>query len=335
MCFTIQAVYEKRKICFYLLFLLIVLNVHELCSHYSVCVFVNLSRVILGALPLLSLILPLAFAVTSPQETTLPEDSESCQRKLDSAPETSTVQQLMTSTETEKPPEMSTKLSENISQHEDDSKSCQELLKTNQSPTKEPTPASHVEEPMEVSFTEEASTKAAGVCVDPEVTAAKISVGVQKVEEEKMEVVVRKHDTIAEIHTEEMDINGDERSLAKLSSLVEERTMFKQSLCRQPEGLPLFSQVGSQPQLLPQIHAGPTEAISNVPSSTFIPLTPKIGMGKPAISKRKFSPGRPRVKQVRHEELLYILQSQIFEGIVLQSEKVSVIINSHSDLIFF
>uniref|UniRef100_A0A8C9T658 Histone-lysine N-methyltransferase 2C n=1 Tax=Scleropages formosus TaxID=113540 RepID=A0A8C9T658_SCLFO len=37
--------------------------------------------------------------------------------------------------------------------------------------------------------------------------------------------------------------------------------------------------------------------IGNVPSATFIPVTPKIGMGKPAISKRKFSPGRPRVKQ--------------------------------------
>ncbi|TDG97611.1 hypothetical protein EPR50_G00228100 [Perca flavescens] len=30
---------------------------------------------------------------------------------------------------------------------------------------------------------------------------------------------------------------------------------------------------------------------------TVLPLTPKIGMGKPAISKRKFSPGRARVKQ--------------------------------------
>ncbi|XP_036376198.1 histone-lysine N-methyltransferase 2C [Megalops cyprinoides] len=36
---------------------------------------------------------------------------------------------------------------------------------------------------------------------------------------------------------------------------------------------------------------------ASAPPSTFIPLTPKIGMGKPAISKRKFSPGRPRVKQ--------------------------------------
>ncbi|XP_072297616.1 histone-lysine N-methyltransferase 2C isoform X2 [Eucyclogobius newberryi] len=31
--------------------------------------------------------------------------------------------------------------------------------------------------------------------------------------------------------------------------------------------------------------------------TTLIPLTPKIGMGKPAITKRKFSPGRPRAKQ--------------------------------------
>ncbi|KAI2649197.1 Histone-lysine N-methyltransferase 2C [Labeo rohita] len=35
----------------------------------------------------------------------------------------------------------------------------------------------------------------------------------------------------------------------------------------------------------------------SVSNTTFFPLTPKIGMGKPAISKRKFSPGRPRVKQ--------------------------------------
>lgn len=34
------------------------------------------------------------------------------------------------------------------------------------------------------------------------------------------------------------------------------------------------------------------------PPTTVLPYTPKIGMGKPAISKRKFSPGRARVKQV-------------------------------------
>ncbi|KAM8967644.1 histone-lysine N-methyltransferase 2C isoform 3-T3 [Pelodytes ibericus] len=36
---------------------------------------------------------------------------------------------------------------------------------------------------------------------------------------------------------------------------------------------------------------------ANALSTTFISVTPKIGMGKPAITKRKFSPGRPRSRQ--------------------------------------
>ncbi|KAJ8375801.1 hypothetical protein SKAU_G00063810 [Synaphobranchus kaupii] len=50
--------------------------------------------------------------------------------------------------------------------------------------------------------------------------------------------------------------------------------------------------------------AGPAQSPLSAGSSPkeaaptpFIPMTLKIGMGKPAISKRKFSPGRPRVKQ--------------------------------------
>ncbi|KAM9185757.1 histone-lysine N-methyltransferase 2C [Dugong dugon] len=35
----------------------------------------------------------------------------------------------------------------------------------------------------------------------------------------------------------------------------------------------------------------------NIMPTTYISVTPKIGMGKPAITKRKFSPGRPRSKQ--------------------------------------
>lgn len=89
---------------------------------------------------------------------------------------------------------------------------------------------------------------------------------------------------------EEMDLDG-ERSLAKLSSLVEERTSLKPSAVRQPESFHCSV-------INPQNLSAPGEPSSNVPSATFIPLTPKIGMGKPAISKRKFSPGRPRVKQV-------------------------------------
>lgn len=37
---------------------------------------------------------------------------------------------------------------------------------------------------------------------------------------------------------------------------------------------------------------------ANAFQTTFISVTPKIGMGKPAITKRKFSPGRPRSRQV-------------------------------------
>ncbi|XP_041698131.1 histone-lysine N-methyltransferase 2C isoform X4 [Coregonus clupeaformis] len=58
---------------------------------------------------------------------------------------------------------------------------------------------------------------------------------------------------------------------------------------------------GPSPRQPPQHHhpSHPTlgENGSSFSSTTVIPLTPKIGMGKPAISKRKFSPGRPRVKQ--------------------------------------
>lgn len=100
---------------------------------------------------------------------------------------------------------------------------------------------------------------------------------------------------------EEMDFGMDgERSLAKLSSLVEERTSLKPPVVMQPESF--HCSVISQQSL-----SAPGEASSNVPSATFIPLTPKIGMGKPAISKRKFSPGRPRVKQVGPHLSLSIL----------------------------
>ncbi|KAM5156931.1 histone-lysine N-methyltransferase 2C [Mantella aurantiaca] len=40
-----------------------------------------------------------------------------------------------------------------------------------------------------------------------------------------------------------------------------------------------------------------TFSTANAFSTTFISVTPKIGMGKPAITKRKFSPGRPRSRQ--------------------------------------
>ncbi|XP_009866385.1 PREDICTED: histone-lysine N-methyltransferase 2C-like, partial [Apaloderma vittatum] len=48
----------------------------------------------------------------------------------------------------------------------------------------------------------------------------------------------------------------------------------------------------SQPPALPS-------AAGSALPTTYISVTPKIGMGKPAITKRKFSPGRPRSRQGR------------------------------------
>lgn len=42
----------------------------------------------------------------------------------------------------------------------------------------------------------------------------------------------------------------------------------------------------------------PNASVANILPTTYISVTPKIGMGKPAITKRKFSPGRPRSRQV-------------------------------------
>ena len=39
-------------------------------------------------------------------------------------------------------------------------------------------------------------------------------------------------------------------------------------------------------------------SVGSIVPTTYFSVTPKIGMGKPAITKRKFSPGRPRSKQV-------------------------------------
>ncbi|XP_070307486.1 histone-lysine N-methyltransferase 2C isoform X7 [Odocoileus virginianus] len=41
----------------------------------------------------------------------------------------------------------------------------------------------------------------------------------------------------------------------------------------------------------------PNASVGNILPTTYISVTPKIGMGKPAITKRKFSPGRPRSRQ--------------------------------------
>ena len=44
--------------------------------------------------------------------------------------------------------------------------------------------------------------------------------------------------------------------------------------------------------------SAPSASAGNIMPTTYVSVTPKIGMGKPAITKRKFSPGRPRSRQV-------------------------------------
>uniref|UniRef100_A0A8C9VI72 Histone-lysine N-methyltransferase 2C n=1 Tax=Scleropages formosus TaxID=113540 RepID=A0A8C9VI72_SCLFO len=76
-----------------------------------------------------------------------------------------------------------------------------------------------------------------------------------------------------------------------------------------------FSGRTSPRELTPnQIPTAAQEHGSSVPSSTFISMTPKIGMGKPAISKRKFSPGRPKAKQVGSRSHPF---STFFRGVLL------------------
>ncbi|KAM9077125.1 histone-lysine N-methyltransferase 2C isoform 3-T6 [Megaptera novaeangliae] len=43
--------------------------------------------------------------------------------------------------------------------------------------------------------------------------------------------------------------------------------------------------------------SAPSASAGNIMPTTYVSVTPKIGMGKPAITKRKFSPGRPRSRQ--------------------------------------
>lgn len=58
-----------------------------------------------------------------------------------------------------------------------------------------------------------------------------------------------------------------------------------------PTDLPSHELLHSYPSTL-------SASVDSIMPATYFSVTPKIGMGKPAITKRKFSPGRPRSKQV-------------------------------------
>nr|XP_015812352.2 histone-lysine N-methyltransferase 2C isoform X2 [Nothobranchius furzeri] len=95
----------------------------------------------------------------------------------------------------------------------------------------------------------------------------------------------------------------DSKTLMSYSGLSSEGKPFKTAVERLVEMVssPSHTSLARGPPLRepPQTHILPTlsDHSSTIPTTTLVQFTPKIGMGKPAITKRKFSPGRPRVKQ--------------------------------------
>lgn len=136
----------------------------------------------------------------------------------------------------------------------------------------------------------------------------------EEVEEPELISVLREASSVppvAELSlTVEMDTTPvSDHSFSGFSSPTEDKSLIlKHSPSMSSEGSPKLTQSPFSSEASPREtsqNQTPTYGLNPVgysPSlsnTTFIPLTPKIGMGKPAISKRKFSPGRPRVKQVK------------------------------------
>ncbi|XP_068197773.1 histone-lysine N-methyltransferase 2C [Antennarius striatus] len=102
----------------------------------------------------------------------------------------------------------------------------------------------------------------------------------------------------------EMDTTPESKPNLSLSSLSSEEKPLKTTVERlvdivsSPSDCCLLGR-GTSPREPSQTQILPLLGDHNclLPTTTLIPLTPKIGMGKPAITKRKFSPGRPRTKQ--------------------------------------
>ncbi|KAM4687610.1 histone-lysine N-methyltransferase 2C [Discoglossus pictus] len=84
------------------------------------------------------------------------------------------------------------------------------------------------------------------------------------------------------------------KSPADLDSPVTSVDTSKTSVSSSPAVSIDFHSSNELFQSYTQVHSYCT---SNALPTTYISVTPKIGMGKPAITKRKFSPGRPRSKQ--------------------------------------
>lgn len=174
------------------------------------------------------------------------------------------------------------------------------------SATKEPSTASvpFTDQPMEVSLPQPSSVDVA--------RASFLETAPKELIKERHEGVFHRilAETVkpsASTTSEEMDTTPESKpNLSFPSSSVEEKPLkttvekLAEMVSSSSHSSPLLPRETSQReppqnQILPSLG----DHSSAMPTTTLIPLTPKIGMGKPAITKRKFSPGRPRVKQVR------------------------------------
>ncbi|XP_044075819.1 histone-lysine N-methyltransferase 2C isoform X6 [Siniperca chuatsi] len=171
------------------------------------------------------------------------------------------------------------------------------------STTKEPSTASvtFTDQPMEVSLPEASSMDV--------VRASFLETAPKELNKERSEGIFHRNlaETVkpsASSTSEEMYTTRESKPNLSLSSLSSEENPLKTSMERLAEMVssPSHSSPlarGTSPREPTQILPSLGDHSSVIPTTTLIPLTPKIGMGKPAITKRKFSPGRPRVKQGR------------------------------------
>ncbi|XP_050925963.1 histone-lysine N-methyltransferase 2C isoform X2 [Lates calcarifer] len=172
------------------------------------------------------------------------------------------------------------------------------------SATKEPSTVSvpFTDQPMEVSLPQPSSMDV--------VMASFLETAPKELNKERGEGIFHRNlaETVkpsASSTSEEMDTTPESKPNLSFPSLSSEEKPLKTSVERLAEMVsspshssPLLRGTSprepQQTQILPSLG----EHSSVIPTTTtLIPLTPKIGMGKPAITKRKFSPGRPRVKQ--------------------------------------
>ncbi|XP_044224947.1 histone-lysine N-methyltransferase 2C isoform X3 [Thunnus albacares] len=171
------------------------------------------------------------------------------------------------------------------------------------STTKEPSTASvpFTDQPMEVSLSQPSSMDV--------VRASFLETAPKELTKERGEGNFHRNvaETVkptASSTSEEMDTAPESKPNLSFPSLSLEEKPLKTTVERLAEMVtsPSHSSSlarGTSPREPPQTQILPTlgDHSSVMPTTTLIPLTPKIGMGKPAITKRKFSPGRPRVKQ--------------------------------------